>query len=150
MRARRASLLEELAQILFRAGSVERHDAKAIVTQPAYEGDVRWGGVDDRGFMSAALFTGPGARLAYKRRRCSTQTERRQATMSRTRPSRRRARCNPQVCMGPKQFDLLQGIDQQLVKAVDFGWFAFIATPLLDMLKGINGSSATGARRSSC
>jgi YidC/Oxa1 family membrane protein insertase len=54
------------AGILFRAGAIERHDAKAIVTQPVHEGDVRWGGVDDHYFMSAALFGAPGARLVYE------------------------------------------------------------------------------------
>ncbi|MCX6545151.1 MAG: membrane protein insertase YidC [Acidobacteria bacterium] len=128
------------AGILFRAGSIERHDAKAIVTQPAYEGDVRWGGVDDHYFMSAALFAGPGARLVYEATSVPNADGKTTSDyVAYTAKPPAGANATLRFFIGPKQFDLLQSIDQQLVKAVDFGWFAFIATPLLGMLNGING-----------
>ena len=125
--------------ILFRAGSIERHDAKAIITQPVYEGDVRWGGVDDHYFISTALFAGPGARIAYETTSLpnadgKTTTD----YVSYTVKPPAGANSTVRFFIGPKQFDLLQSIDQELVRAVDFGWFAFIATPLLRMLNGIN------------
>jgi YidC/Oxa1 family membrane protein insertase len=125
--------------ILFRAGSIERHDAKAIVTQPAYEGDVRWGGVDDHYFLSTALFAGPGARLVYEANsvpNADGKTTRDYVAYTVKPPAG--ASATVRFFIGPKQFDLLQSIDQELVRAVDFGWFAFIATPLLRMLNGIN------------
>ncbi|WP_305041456.1 membrane protein insertase YidC [Geoalkalibacter sp.] len=36
---------------------------------------------------------------------------------------------------GPKDFDLLQGLGYQLSEAVDFGFFGFLARPLLHVLK---------------
>ncbi|MCX6537979.1 MAG: membrane protein insertase YidC [Acidobacteria bacterium] len=127
------------AGILFRAGSIERHDAKAIVTQPTYEGDVRWGGVDDHYFMSAALFAVPGARLVYDTTsvpNADGKTTRDYVSYTVKPPAGSNATIR--FFIGPKQFDLLQGIDQELVRAVDFGWFAFISVPLLRMLNGIN------------
>ena len=35
---------------------------------------------------------------------------------------------------GPKDFDVLASIDRDLVRAIDFGWFAFIVVPLLRSL----------------
>ena len=127
------------AAILFRAGSIERHDAKAIVTQPTYEGDVRWGGVDDHYFMSTALFGGPGARLVYEATSMPNADGKTTSDyVAYTVKPPAGASATVRFFIGPKQFDLLQSIDQELVRAVDFGWFAFIATPLLRMLNGIN------------
>ena len=127
------------AGILFRAGAIERHDAKAIVTQPAYEGDVRWGGVDDHYFMSAALFAGSGARLVYEATSMPNGDGKTTSDyVAYTVKPPAGSNATIRFFIGPKQFDLLQSIDQELVRAVDFGWFAFIATPLLRMLNGIN------------
>jgi YidC/Oxa1 family membrane protein insertase len=125
--------------ILFRAGSIERHDAKAIVTQPAYEGDVRWGGIDDHYFMSTALLAGPGARLVYEATAVPNADGKTTSDyVAYTVKPPAGANATVRFFIGPKQFDLLQSIDQELVRAVDFGWFAFIATPLLRMLNGVN------------
>ncbi|AMV73973.1 membrane protein insertase YidC [Desulfuromonas sp. DDH964] len=36
---------------------------------------------------------------------------------------------------GPRDLDVLKGLDHQLAKAIDFGFFSIIATPLLHVLK---------------
>ena len=41
--------------------------------------------------------------------------------------------------IGPKDFDTLRAVDQQLVRAIDFGMFAALVVPLLLALKWING-----------
>ena len=41
--------------------------------------------------------------------------------------------------VGPKQFDLLQSVDAQLVRAINFGTFRVIAVPLLTSLKWVHG-----------
>jgi YidC/Oxa1 family membrane protein insertase len=41
--------------------------------------------------------------------------------------------------IGPKDFDKLRAADPQLVRAIDFGMFAFIVVPLMQALKWING-----------
>ena len=40
---------------------------------------------------------------------------------------------------GPKDFDQLQRSDQQLVRTINFGWFAWLVVPLLRALKWVNG-----------
>jgi YidC/Oxa1 family membrane protein insertase len=40
---------------------------------------------------------------------------------------------------GPKDFDVLAAVDRDLVRAIDFGMFAWIVVPLLRALKWING-----------
>lgn len=44
-----------------------------------------------------------------------------------------------QLYAGPKRMDALQTASGQLSKAVDFGWFHFIAKPLYDALMWFNG-----------
>ncbi|MEI6668203.1 MAG: membrane protein insertase YidC [Acidobacteriota bacterium] len=125
--------------ILFRAGAIERHDTKALAALATYEGDVRWGGVDDHYFISTALFAGPGARLTYDT--ISVPNADGKTTtdfVAYTVKPPAGSNATVKIFFGPKQFDLLKSIDQELVRAVDFGWFAFIATPLLGMLNGIN------------
>ena len=40
---------------------------------------------------------------------------------------------------GPKDFDVLAAVDSDLVRAIDFGMFAWLVVPLLRALKWING-----------
>jgi len=40
--------------------------------------------------------------------------------------------------IGPKDFDVLAAIDRELVKAIDFGMFAWLVVPLLRALKWLN------------
>jgi YidC/Oxa1 family membrane protein insertase len=41
--------------------------------------------------------------------------------------------------MGPKDFDVLAGVDRNLVRAIDFGMFSWLVVPLLRALKWVNG-----------
>jgi YidC/Oxa1 family membrane protein insertase len=41
--------------------------------------------------------------------------------------------------LGPKDFDVLAGVDRDLVRSIDFGMFAWIVVPLLRALKWVNG-----------
>jgi YidC/Oxa1 family membrane protein insertase len=43
------------------------------------------------------------------------------------------------VFYGPKDFDILKAVDGSLVRAIDFGMFAFLVVPLLTALKWVNG-----------
>ena len=40
--------------------------------------------------------------------------------------------------VGPKDFDVLAAVDRELVRAIDFGMFAFLVVPLLRALKWVN------------
>jgi len=124
--------------LIFRGGKVERIDAKTVLTAPTYEGDIPWGGVDDHYFMLAAIINKPGAKFSYAP--ISTPNADGKTTTDYMEYSVKppAGETSVKFFYGPKQFDLLQGIDQALVGAVDFGWWAFIAVPLLHMLNGIN------------
>ena len=41
--------------------------------------------------------------------------------------------------VGPKQFDVLRAVDPELVRAIYFGMFGFLAVPLLSALKWVHG-----------
>ena len=57
---------------------------------------------------------------------------------------------NVRFFVGPKQFDLLRSIDGELVRAVNFGMFGWLAVPLLGGVEvAARLSSATTAGRSS-
>jgi YidC/Oxa1 family membrane protein insertase len=122
--------------ILHRAGKVERVAINKISEQPIQEGQFRFAGVDDHYFMIALVNPGqariesralvvPGA--ANTRRQLISHAVRfPQPPMS------------ARFFVGPKQFDLLRSIDTELVRAVNFGMFGWLAVPLLGALKWLH------------
>jgi YidC/Oxa1 family membrane protein insertase len=125
--------------LAFQEGKLRRLDASAIRTQPVVEGFLRYTGVDDHYFMSAALPGTAASRVEF-------------AAMAITDAAGKHLHdfvsytINPQgdaahltFFMGPKEFDLLRGLDPDLVRAIDFGMFAWIVVPLLRALNSING-----------
>jgi YidC/Oxa1 family membrane protein insertase len=128
------------AAIYSDGSSVERLDAGDITAQPRYQGAYRWAGVSDHYFLSAVLGQGQPLTVSYRpisgpvpggapetvRTFVSWTTE---AT-----PDKPTA-----VFLGPKDFDVLKATEGSLVRAIDFGMFAFLVVPLLTALKWING-----------
>src|SRR5207253_1083193 len=51
--------------LLFVEGKVQRLAAKAIASQPSYEGEFRYAGVDDNYFIFAAISPGP-AKIVFQ------------------------------------------------------------------------------------
>lgn len=122
---------------LYLDGDVERLAPKSIVAQPVYEGSFRWAGVDDHYFLSAALLGGEPARVEYEAVSVPAADGKTHDFVAYSvNPSGLEA--NLRFFVGPKDFDLLQAIDPELVKSVNFGIFAWLAVPLLKALKGIN------------
>ena len=116
-------------------GDVERFDASAIASQAAHEGNFTYAGVDDHYFLSVALF--PGASKVQFRPvsippPTSDLSSRDLVAYSIAPPPQR-------IFFGPKDFDVLAGIDRELVRAIDYGMFAAIVVPLLRSLKWVNG-----------
>ncbi len=124
--------------ILFRDGSVERLGTSDLAKQSVYSGNFRFAGVDDHYFLSAAVSPSdmtveytpvplpvvdsgtPQHLISYDTTFASPPIDRR-------------------YFMGPKEFEVLSAVDQELVRAINFGWFAPIVVPLLRALKWING-----------
>ncbi|MGH9255639.1 MAG: membrane protein insertase YidC [Vicinamibacterales bacterium] len=123
--------------IYHRDGDVQRLPSTELAQQPAHEGQFRFAGVDDHYFLAAALDPGQ-ARLEY---RVVTlpgpgEAQRQLLALSMTLP---RPPTDVRFFYGPKQFDLLRSIDAELVRAINFGIFGWLAVPLLGALQWIYG-----------
>jgi YidC/Oxa1 family membrane protein insertase len=120
-----------------RDGDVERINIEALTQQPVHEGQFRFAGVDDHYFLAAAVNPGQ-ARLEYRPVTLPGPGEAQRQLLAlaitfRTAPN------DVRFFYGPKQLDLLRSIDSELVWAIDFGIFGFLAVPLLGALQWIHG-----------
>jgi YidC/Oxa1 family membrane protein insertase len=123
--------------IFHRDGDVERLTIDQLAQQPVHEGQFRFAGVDDHYFLAAAVNPGQ-ARVDYRPVTLPGpgEAQRRllaQAITFRTSPN------DVRFFYGPKQLDLLRSIDSELVWAIDFGIFGWLAVPLLGALQWIYG-----------
>jgi YidC/Oxa1 family membrane protein insertase len=123
--------------ILHRAGKVERIAINKISEQPIQEGQFRFVGIDDHYFMIAAVNPGQ-TRLESRALVVPGPADQRRQFISHAlrfpQPP-----MNVRFFVGPKQFDLLRSIDSELVRAVNFGMFGWLAVPLLGALKWLHG-----------
>jgi len=123
--------------IYHRDGDVERIPAANLAQQPAHEGQFRFAGIDDHYFIATVVNPGQ-ARLEYRpvvlpgpggaQRQFVAQS------IAFAEPPQ-----GEQFFFGPKQFDLLRSIDAELVRAINFGIFGWLAVPLLGALQWIDG-----------
>ena len=131
--------LQKPQGILMQGTKVERLDAKSVTNQPVHEGAYRFAGVDDHYFIATELLDNKPARIAYEAMTVAdpASKEGHQFVAFTINPA------GPGVqgrfFFGPKDFDLLRGVDPELVRVINFGVFAWLAVPLLRALKGING-----------
>lgn len=124
--------------IFHRDNDVERLRADAVSTQPAHAGQFRFAGIDDHYFLAALLNPGQ-ARLEFKPVSISVPGS--ETPIQFISGTYRLAQPPHEVrfYVGPKQFDLLRGVDLELVRAIDFGIFAWMVVPLLSALKWLFG-----------
>jgi YidC/Oxa1 family membrane protein insertase len=132
------------AALFHRDGGVERLSTSALIEQPAYDGVLRFVGVGDHYFLSAAL---PGTRSVRAEFQPITMPTP-EADASLTGVTERSfvsysvgtsGAMNMPFFLGPKDFDVLRAVDTQMARAIDFGFFAWLVVPLLQSLKWING-----------
>ncbi len=100
------------------------------------EGRFRYVGVDDHYFLAALLPGDRNVRVEYKPISLLTEYGPRELVDFRARVGGQPGPVS--FFYGPKDFDILAGVDQELVRAIHFGWFAFLAVPLLRSLKWLN------------
>jgi YidC/Oxa1 family membrane protein insertase len=119
---------------------VKRLAAADVVKQPTSQGDFQYAGVDDHYFMTVALNPGPST-ITFQALSIPPPAGSKDASRDLMaydiEPDRRDQPVRFYV--GPKDFDILAGIDRDLVRAVDFGMFAVIVVPLLRTLDWIHG-----------
>jgi YidC/Oxa1 family membrane protein insertase len=132
------SVVQPPQAILHRDGKVERHAADALLTQPGYDGNFRFVGINDHYFIATAVNGGQvhSEFVPVTLPSAEGQAPRRLVSMALTfaKPP-----ADLTFFVGPKQFDLLRSVDAELVRAIDFGMFAWLVVPLLGALKWLFG-----------
>ena len=122
--------------IYHRDGDVERVRADQLGEQGAPEGQFRFAGVDDHYFIVAAIDPGQ-ARLQYQAVTLPGPGEAKRQLLAHTiRPAQPIQRVR--FFVGPKQFDVLQTVDPEFTKAINFGMFRVLSVPLLNALKWVH------------
>jgi YidC/Oxa1 family membrane protein insertase len=133
-----SSYVQRPQAIIYAEGKVQRLPPPKILEQPTWQGDFPFAGIDDHYFLASLVRPGV-ARLTF------TPTSAPMPGLPAVRrdmvsfdvlfaapPTERR------VFFGPKDFDVLQTADRDLVRAIHYGMFTFLAVPLLRSLKWIN------------
>jgi YidC/Oxa1 family membrane protein insertase len=126
-------------QAIFHNGDVTRIVASKVLEQPVHEGMFKFAGVDDHYFLAAAV-NPPQARIEYRPVTLpgpSDPASQRQLLSHTYRFSEPPS--GVRFYLGPKQFDVLKAVDGELVRAIHFGIFAWLAVPLLGALKWVYG-----------
>jgi YidC/Oxa1 family membrane protein insertase len=125
--------------IFFRDGAVTRVSQDQISQNASIEGAFGFAGVDDHYFMSAAIPDGQPLQVRYQGLEVPSTTGGETARFVEWSAKYSRAPEQARFFLGPKDFDVLAAVDRDLVRAIDFGMFAWIVVPLLRALKWING-----------
>ena len=103
--------------------------------QPVHEGVFQYAGVDDHYFLAALLPGEKRARIEYRGLTVPSAAGPRDLVEYRVKVS---GDGPMKFYYGPKEFDVLQSVNPELVRAIHFGIFGFLATPLLKALKWVN------------
>jgi YidC/Oxa1 family membrane protein insertase len=128
------------AGILWRNDKVERPTAKTLTESPSYDDTFLYAGVSDHYFLSVVFPGQHAVRLQYQPVTAPVPGD---ATKKATRTFVAYSVSMPEAgslsfFFGPKDFNVLHAIDPQLVRAIDFGFFAWLVVPLLQALKWVN------------
>lgn len=124
--------------IFYRDGKVTRVPQKKVADQAAQDGTFGFAGVDDLYFLSAVVAPPEAIHLNY-----ALVDDNIPENTSGVHYVSWSARYPGPVqgvryFAGPKDFDVLAGIDRNMVRSIDFGIFAWLVVPLLRALKWIN------------
>jgi YidC/Oxa1 family membrane protein insertase len=115
---------------------VSRLAPDSFAAQRVFEAPFHYAGMDDHYFLGAALLERQ-TRVEYSTYALPTPTGPKPlVAYSLTFPE---PPSEVKFYLGPKDFDYLIRADQQLVRTIHFGWFAWLVVPLLKALKWING-----------
>jgi len=124
--------------VLFRDGKVARLKASALASEPRYEGVFPFAGVEDHYFLVADVNGGRQVTIEYEPQPLPTASHAERTLFSFVvrypdGPS------DTRYFLGPKDFDILETVQPDLVRAIDYGIFAWLVVPLLRALKWIDG-----------
>jgi YidC/Oxa1 family membrane protein insertase len=128
--------------IFYRNRDVTRVKFDDVSQHQTVDGALDFAGVDDHYFLSAALTRGQPATVRYEAMPIALEGSDRRlhfVSWSVTYPSSPGGPSGARFFFGPKDFDVLRSVDRELVRAIDFGIFDWLVTPLLRSLKWVNG-----------
>jgi YidC/Oxa1 family membrane protein insertase len=120
-------------------GKVTRLTTRNIASQPTFNQDFEYAGVDDHYFMSVAMKTGM-AKLIYQPVTIPAPAGSKDPGRDFVAYSIEPEKTGPVTFfVGPKDFDTLAAINPDFTKAINFGMFSVIVVPLLRSLDWIHG-----------
>src|SRR6266542_2552493 len=128
--------------IFYRDGSVSRIKENKVAQSPVQEGLFGFAGVDDHYFIAAALPAGRPVHLEYRTIDVpipGAADANAAAHFIDWSIRYNEAPSKARFFLGPKDFDVLAGVERDLVRSIDFGIFAWLVVPLLRALKWVNG-----------
>ncbi|WP_435550022.1 membrane protein insertase YidC [Desulfobacterium sp. N47] len=114
-------------------GSLEQIKLKNIEEKNSYPGNIKWVAIQDRYFMSAIIPVTPveaNMRLYMKAKDKGYFEEQYTLPEKEIRPGEQEEK-EFKLYFGPKSLKLLGSLGYDLNKAVNFGWFDFLAKPVL-------------------
>ena len=125
--------------IVYANGSVERLTASNVGAQPTWMGDFPFAGIDDHYFIASLVRPGT-VRVTYRPSSAPMPGQPGlQRDMMRFEVLYAKPPVNQRVFVGPKDFDVLDSVDRGIfVKSIHYGYFSFLAVPLLRSLKWID------------
>jgi len=118
--------------------SVERVDSDPDETIN-YKGVINWFGFSEKYFMSAFLpETGAETAIELGSTQLKDQVKAQFAYPVSTTPSGKSSLRTWEVYMGPLESGYLEPVGYDLDKAINYGWFGFLAKPMLKFLEWLN------------
>lgn len=120
---------------------VTRLEASDVAARPEYDGQIQAAGVDNHYFVAAALVERQNVAVGYRSvplPPVEADGVARDLMAFEFRWADGRIEDVP-FFLGPKNFDLLEQVDQNLIQAIDFGWLGWLVVPLHRTLTGIQG-----------
>ena len=117
---------------------LEEVDPDDIEEKDTFHGVIKWAGYTDRYFLSCVIPKNNGREAMVKLSKSGSGTKTGYvAPMDRLDPGKM-TQYSFDFFMGPKSHKLLAGYNNSLQKAINFGWFDFLAKPLLIVMNYIH------------
>ena len=124
--------------IFYKDGKVTRVAQKKVAEQATQEGTFGFAGVDDHYFIAAVVAPAVPLHVSYSLVDAAVPGDATGAHYVSWSAKYPGAVQGARYFAGPKDFDVLAGVDRNLVRSIDFGMFAWLVVPLLRALKWIN------------
>ncbi len=128
-----------LAFVAFADGKVAREKLKKPGHEPLVADKLTWLGIDEKYFLAALLPRPEGQYRVDVERTASGLLAARVAPVSFQLAANETKSLNFKIFFGPKDIQVLRGLQPDLDQAIDFGWLEVIAKPLLLVLRFFNG-----------